>query len=190
MGIVRSFIAIPVRGLSSVESLARDLGRIRGVKGVRTENIHITLKFLGNIEEESDLPIICDGLREVSENHQPFSINFKGTGAFPNIPRMRVAWIGLESDKLEFLASNVQSKVHEILPTSDDGRQQRFKSHLTIGRIKFNDAIRESGRLLERFTDHEFGELPVDGFNLMKSVLTPQGPIYSVIERFSFEALE
>jgi len=180
MGIIRSFVSVKVKGLPDVEKLAMEMGRIRGIKGVRPENIHLTLKFLGNIDEEHDLPAISSLLTKVSRRHEPFEIRFTGTGAFPNLNRIRVAWIGIECDSLEKLADDVL----RTLPKGNNEKTQRFKPHLTIGRVKFAEGARKGRELLEKYVGRDFGTLRVETFELMKSTLTPQGPIYDVLERY------
>lgn len=180
MGMVRSFVAVPVKCLSEIEHLAEELGRIRGIKGVRTENIHLTLKFLGNIDEEREVPCICERLREVAGRHGTFEVRFQGIGAFPNPSRMKVAWIGIDSPELMLLARDVMA----ALPDREGERPQSFKAHLTIGRVKFADGIPQARRILEQYQEHDFGSLEVHEFLLMKSTLTPQGPIYDRLESF------
>ena len=180
MGMIRSFVAVPIKGLSEIERLANDVGNIRGIKGVRTENIHLTLKFLGNIDEEEDVPRICEVLRKVAEQHTQLKVTFKGTGTFPNPNRMKVAWIGIESPELVKLASDVIA----AFPLREGDRSQSFKPHLTIGRVKFADGIPAARKILEQHQDHDFGSLAVEEFLLMKSTLTPQGPIYDILSRF------
>ena len=180
MGMIRSFVAVPVKGLSEIEHLAEALGRIRGIKGVRTENIHLTLRFLGNIDEEQEVQRICERLQEVADRHGAIEVRFRGTGAFPNPSRMKVAWIGIDSPELVLLARDVMA----ALPVKKGERSQSFKAHLTIGRVKFADGIHTARKTLERYQDHDFGSLEVHEFHLMKSTLTPQGPIYDRLASF------
>jgi len=126
------------------------------------------------------VPKIISHLREVAARHPPFEIGFKGTGAFPNLNRMRVAWIGIKSEELKTLAEDVI----RTLPSDKEEKPQRFRAHLTIGRIKFAEGAKKGRPLLEKYEDHDFGKLHVGSFELMKSTLTPQGPIYEVLEAF------
>ncbi|MCK4613365.1 MAG: RNA 2',3'-cyclic phosphodiesterase [Thermoplasmata archaeon] len=180
MGRIRGFVAIPVKGLLEIEELAREIGTIRGIKGVRAENIHLTLKFLGGVDEEEEIPEIIRSLEEVAQRHHAFSISFQGTGAFPNLQRMRVAWIGIKGEELGKLAKDVL----RALPIKEGERPQKFGPHLTIGRVKFREGIKKAQRVLERYRYKDFGTLKVRGIELMQSTLTPGGPIYSVIRHF------
>ncbi len=182
MGMIRSFVAVPVLEMPEIEHFAREMGKIRGIRGVRAENIHLTLKFLGDIDEERDVPEIIDLLTQVTRRHSPLEVRFSGVGAFPNMNNMRVAWIGMESPELSALAEDIIT----TLPKKQDEKPQSFRAHLTIGRIKFHEGAKNGRQLLERYLDHEFGSLNVEGFHLMQSTLTPQGPIYNVLKDFSF----
>lgn len=180
MGMIRSFVAVPVRGLTDIDTIVQEIGKISGIKGVRSENIHLTLKFLGNIDEELDVKPIKDILQKVAGHHASFRVLFKGTGAFPKPAKMRVAWIGIDSPELEELAKDVI----DSLPANAGEKLQSFRAHLTIGRVKFSDGIDRARRVLERYRDHDFGSINVNEFLLIKSTLTPQGPIYEILERF------
>jgi 2'-5' RNA ligase len=130
--------------------------------------------------------VIADRLRTVAEGRPPFRVTFTGTGAFPNLGKMRVVWIGIDSPGLIDLASTVL----EVLPPGEGEKAQPFRPHLTIGRVKFPEGIRQCRDVIERFQDHAFGSLEATEFHLMQSTLTPQGPIYNVIETFSLAAAD
>ena len=181
MGTIRSFIAVPIHGMSDIATIAREMGSIRGIKGVRPENIHLTLKFLGDVEEDSEMPRIRGLLREVAIRHAPLVVEIGKTGAFPKTGRMRVAWIGIDSTALEELARDVIA----TLPLKQGEKPQSFNPHLTIGRVKFSEGINDARKLLDRYRDHHFGTMNVHEFHLMKSTLTPQGPIYEILECFA-----
>jgi RNA 2',3'-cyclic 3'-phosphodiesterase len=184
MGTIRSFIAIPVKGLPKIDRILDEIGRIRGIKGISPENVHLTLKFLGDIDVDHEVPEISEILTEIAGRHDPFSLLFHNTGAFPTIPSMRVAWIGIQSPEIISLAKDVI----QSLPPRPGEKKQSFRGHLTIGRVKFQGEIDRARRLLEQNTEQEFGTLNVEEFHLIKSDLTPHGPIYHVIERFSLGA--
>ena len=98
MHTIRSFIAIPLpnRLQSAVgtilDSLSDDLS---GVQWVPSDNVHLTLKFLGDVPDR-DIPDVCKTLRQCRSKLKPFSLHLEGTGAFPSIDRPRVIWIGVD----------------------------------------------------------------------------------------------
>ncbi len=177
---IRSFVAVPV-SLKPVLKLAKSVKAIRGVKGIAPENLHLTLKFLGDVDTENEVPDIIDRLEGVAKRHSPFSIHFIGTGAFPDMSRARVAWIGIESPELIALGEDVLSTLPYRIE-EDAGRG--FSPHLTIGRLKHPAAKKELRRILQEHEDKDFGTMEVMVFYLMKSVLTPSGPIYSEVAEF------
>ena len=177
---IRCFVAVPVT-IPGLRELVERMNRVRGMKGVALENLHITLKFLGDVEVEKDLTDIMERLRAVAERHTSFYIRFRGTGAFPNMKRLRVAWVGIESEGLLSLGDDVVSSLPYRLE-ENSGRE--FNPHLTIGRLKHPSARLEARNLLEKYKNTDFGEMKASAFYLMKSTLSPSGPFYSKIESF------
>lgn len=155
------------------------LGRFN-VKTVELKNLHITLKFLGEVSERM-LPLIDGKLREIE--FSPFKIKFKGVGYFPNEKNPRVVWVGVEGEELRKLAEEVEQRMKRLGFKKD----KDFHPHLTVGRIKRLDKS-ERGRLVREMEafNTEWGEMVVDRFKLKKSTLTPKGPIYEDV--FVYEA--
>ncbi len=151
------------------EDVGRLYKRFSGIRFVPLENLHITLKFLGESEPE---PIVSK-LKEI--DFSTFSFTLKGVGAFPNKEFPRVVWIGVGSgkEKIVDLAQKVDSLLADI--RKDD---HPFHPHLTIARVR--------GAIDKKIFDYSYKSRPivVDSFYLMKSILTPLGPQYKVIKRF------
>ncbi len=171
---MRVFIAVDLdEGLRKKFAQVIDALRgYRGIKAVELENLHITLKFLGEVDERR-LILIDRKLREIK--FSPFRIKFKGIGYFPNERFPRVVWVGVEGNEIRELAKAVEEKMKKIGFKKD----KEFLAHMTIGRVKRIDkATKEKmTKELEEF-NIEFGEMIVDKFKLKKSTLTPKGPIY------------
>jgi len=152
---------------------------IRGVKAVEKENIHITLKFLGEVKSADS---IIKKLEEVE--HPPFNIEIKGIGFFPSQSKMRVVWVGVEKgrDEITTLAKMIEDKMAKL----GFKKENRFVPHATIARIKRIDSGGRSKLLkaLEDYSNFEFGEMIVDKFHLKRSTLTPKGPIYDDVRVF------
>jgi 2'-5' RNA ligase len=144
------------------------------VKLVEMENLHVTMKFLGEIGAER-VEAVHEVMKSVKE--KPFQLEAKGTGVFPN-PRMaRVLWVGvgIGSDESISIFRQLESGIMKLgFP-----RERDFTPHITIGRVK---SPRGTGQLMEAmgaFRSTSFGVTLVDKVVLKKSQLTPSGPIYS-----------
>ncbi|MBF0541249.1 MAG: RNA 2',3'-cyclic phosphodiesterase, partial [Nitrospirae bacterium] len=147
---------------------------------VRPENLHITLKFLGNISAET-IPQIEKALEDIVLKTQPFEIMLNGIGCFPNSRHPRVIWIGVKDNGiLNKISKELNDRLSKIGKTDHD-----FSQHLTIGRVKDNHKIPSLHAEIERFTNFTFGSNLINTISLMKSELTPQGSIYSIIKDFN-----
>lgn len=147
------------------------------IKWVEKENLHITLKFLGEVRENK-LEDIKNALRQTVLGSSVFDLDFKGAGSFPPGKNPRVIWVGAESNKVVKLSK----KIDDIMSSVGFKKEERnFKSHITIGRIK-------EGRfdigLIEKDIDKFFGSMVVEKVDLYRSYLSPRGPKYEIIETF------
>lgn len=177
---LRTFIAIELSETvrQDVARVIAELDRIEAaVRWVKPENLHLTLKFLGDVEEPR-LSDLFDGTEEVLRGIQAFRITFRGLGAFPHLRRPRVFWIGIEqgADSLK----TVQKRIEDRLTGLGFPRDTKaFSPHLTLGRVKKSlRGIFELASTIERMSVGP-EEMSVERVVVMKSVLTPEGPIYS-----------
>ena len=180
----RAFISADLPRLDRLEPLMAEL-RASGapLKLVKLEQVHLTLKFLGDTEEAL-VPRIVEGMRRSVAGVAPFAIRVRGTGAFPNLRRMRVLWVGLEGGQpLVEIARRLEAEV-EPLGYPREGRD--FSPHVTLARVREGGDLDAARRVLEAHAGDAYGEFPVDRIRLKKSVLTPQGPIYSTVEEVFF----
>uniref|UniRef100_A0A7J3X9G8 RNA 2',3'-cyclic phosphodiesterase n=3 Tax=Thermofilum pendens TaxID=2269 RepID=A0A7J3X9G8_THEPE len=188
--LLRVFIAVKVDEpslVARVRQLQEDLTRV-GLKAklVEPENLHITLRFVGEIPAEK-VEALRQKLREV--RHRKFSMLIKGVGAFPSISRPRVLWLGVDegSAELSQLANMVSRAVDSLrLGLSKGSEEESFTPHLTIARLKA-PLSPEARRIVENLAEAVFGQQHVDFFYLFKSDLSPKGPVYTVIERYALE---
>lgn len=190
---IRSFIAIELPG--EIKSDLAQLGdrlmdaRHPFVKWVDVENIHLTLKFLGNVAV-NQITEITEAMREAIRGVSPFRLEISGLGAFPRMEQPRVIWVGIsgETDKLSELQRRVDSKLVRL---GFAGENQSFVPHLTLARVRDGAASSDRGdlgRLLASTKFESKGHITVNSINLMKSQLTPDGPIYSRLFTVSLQS--
>ena len=151
----------------------------RGVRWTRPENIHLTLKFLGNVDREA-LRSLQSALDGALAGHSPCSLTVKGSGVFPPRGRPRIVWIGLSGETAAL--ANLQSTVESALEPLGFPREKRpFTPHLTIGRVR--DPRRPAPLISEIATagEREWGRCVVERVHLMRSELFPTGPRYSIL---------
>ncbi len=183
---MRLFVAVPVS--DNVKQYARmirnELGYARAdVKWVEYENYHLTLKFLGEMQE-SLLPKIIKNLALAADTSPAFYLSAGGLGFFPNRMRPRVIWMGIkgEIEKAEFLGERVDAYLSDL--GLEEEKDHRF--HLTMGRIRSDSRLPELLKLVADMSGKDkLRSFKVDAFHLMKSHLTPGGPVYSILHTFS-----
>lgn len=151
------------------------------VRWVPADNLHITIKFLGEISE--DLAEKFKGkLSEVSGRHRPFEIIFCGVGVFPDRKRPRVVWIDLRYPiEMNKLHEDVE---HSLISIGLKSEIRKFSPHLTIGRVRSFQGMDSLLAALEGLKDRDFGNIEVGRIFLMKSDLKPAGAQYSVMTEF------
>ena len=178
---MRLFLAIELP-----DDLKKMLGRLRadipGARWVPAEQIHLTLAFLGEVEQETAERLAV----ELARIHEPaFELTFSGVGCFPNRTRPRVLWIGLEPEpRLEYLAA----KVHETVLSCGIPQEERpFSPHITLARLKF-PASRETGIFLDQHRKAGLPLLSVREFILSQSQLTTQGAVHTPLKNFRLAA--
>ncbi len=149
------------------------------MKWVEPRGIHLTLKFLGSVEE-AKVPALVQALPRACEGLDPFEVALSGLGVFPNPSRPRVAWVGL-SGGVETLL-RLQEGVEKVLSPFGFPREERsFTPHLTIARLREGVAPDEARAFGQAFlrASPESVSFKVEGISLMKSQLTPSGAIYT-----------
>lgn len=177
---IRAFIAIPLP--ESILSFIRKIqGGVRDygfrARWVRPENIHLTLKFLGDIEK-SQTESIGDAMSDTVKTHPPLSLAAKGIGVFPGIKRPRVIWMGLKGDTFPLieLQKKLDSHLHDI---GFPKESRPFKGHLTLARIKGHTDSRKLLDAMETFGELESETFAADQIVLFKSDLRPTGAVYT-----------
>ena len=178
---IRSFIAFDVdsdqvlRKFSEAHGLLADTGA--DLKLVQPRNIHITMRFLGNISP-SMIDLIGQKMSKVS--FTPFDVEISGLGAFPSVKYTRVVWAGIRkgAEELSNISSQLESHLQELGLRPD---RKGFNPHLTIARVRTGRNRAELARCIENLVEYRFGVVVAKCLKLKKSVLTPKGPIYSTL---------
>jgi len=164
-----------VSALKTLERTGADL------RPVEPENIHITLRFLGETRQR----VVDEVIEQVSTVElRPFRAEIRGVGVFPGLSRPRVIWAGCRKGEkeLEELYSQIESRLRGLGIRPEDNQ---FHPHLTLARVRSG---RNRDQLVEQITklsDEDFGEIVVNSFQLKKSTLTPRGPIYATMKSFA-----
>lgn len=154
------------------------------VKWVDPEVMHLTLKFLGDTNEEL-IPEITEKLKSLQSAHAPFNMTITGTGTFGRPGKPRVIWAGIEGEEP---AQALQKGIEDI--TSEFGfepEDRDFRPHLTLARVKFLKDTAKLRSMVREDQDRIFQTLPVEAFHLFESELTPQGPKYRILQSFPLE---
>jgi len=179
---LRAFIAVEIPGLI-LEGIAELINEMRkfqteGINYVRVENIHVTLKFLGEFDD-NDIESFCGDLSKIvwkANRVETLSI-----GGFPDLKDPRVLWIGLKDNPGLFaLRTSIEDVCRNFGILPDD---KEFKPHLTIARIKGKMNYRLAN-FLEQYPQDSFGSFLPKRFHLFQSKLTSAGPEYRIIRSF------
>lgn len=175
---MRCFIAIEIDSNvkaeigNLIESLVKYDADVRWVK---PDFIHLTIKFLGDVDEGL-IGKIEEALKPALGNHSDFSVRLSGTGVFPDTSKPRVLWVGVEAaEELRRLQMDIDRHMEGL---GFELEKRDFRPHLTIGRIKSVRGLNPVLKELRRYRDMEFGKIDVRGVTLMRSILRPSGAEY------------
>ena len=148
------------------------------IRWMSKENTHLTLKFLGGVEE-SLMPNIYETMDRASKSLNSFQLNLSNAGLFPNRGRPKIIWAGIggSTSELESLAEKCDFAMHRI---GFERENRKFKPHVTIGRIK---SLSDAEDLSQRLNDLEVGpiEFKAAKINIIKSDLTSSGAVYTLL---------
>jgi len=184
MSMLRAFIAIELPS-ELQKAISRSIGQLQkaagssSVRWVMAENVHLTLKFLGEVSP-SNVDLIQQMLSAEAGQHPRFQIEVGRLGAFPNNRRPRVVWVGVEAPpELATLQRGVESAAAKL---GYPPEERPFSPHLTVGRVRENASASELTALaagLEGLHIGTLGSVPVEAIHLFKSELLPGGAVYS-----------
>ncbi len=178
----RLFVAIPLTEslITSISKFSTTLQKIDLDGNFVSQNqLHFTIKFLGNIDEDK-IAIIINLLQKATSQFKKFPTSITGVGAFPSLDRIQTVWIGAQSKELLTLYQTIQTTLNPICQEE----HQDIIPHLTILRVKSGKNKPQLQAAIGKWSRHEFGTLMIDKVILYESILTPQGPKYTILQEF------
>lgn len=184
MSVIRTFIALALPDSLSgpLTQVSNNLQRVlegKQVRWVDVPNIHLTMKFLGDVSEKN-ISMINEIIQNEAASHKQFEISLGGFGVFPNFARPRVIWVGVEApDELINLQRRIDGETTRLgyMPG-----QRKFSPHVTLGRVSRNANPKEVRSISGFLRKHKVGFLGaarITEVNLFQSKLGPKGAVYS-----------
>jgi len=178
---IRSFIAFDLNNESVLQRFREVQNKLintgADLKLVEPKNIHITMRFLGDIK-----PAMVDGIQEAMKkvSFSAFDCEIRGLGVFPDLRYARVVWAGMRkgTDELKSVFNQLEPYLQQLGFRPDP---KGFSPHLTLARVKTGRNKAELARCVQDLADYDFGVVRADCLRLKKSVLAPQGPMYSTL---------
>jgi 2'-5' RNA ligase len=181
--LIRSFVAVELndeRVLQNIIDVQQTILRTgTDLKLVEAQNIHITLRFLGEIRQERVQEII-EQMKDI--RFSAFRVEFKGLGVFPGPHRPSVVWVGIEKGAKE-LSQIFETLEHKLRALGVESDRRGFTPHLTIARVRSGRNRDELVHVVSELQEKEFGSINVDSVRLKKSTLTPSGPVYADLHK-------
>jgi RNA 2',3'-cyclic 3'-phosphodiesterase len=180
---LRTFVAVeintPLRNRAG-ELIAALSETTAKVNWVEPHNLHLTLKFLGEVHQR-EVTEVCRAVTAGVEKLEPFDLEIRGAGAFPSAARPRTVWIGSTegTEQMVVLHDRIEAALAKLGHREE---HRRFQPHLTIGRVRGDGpGIIELGKLVQQHADFAVGRMNVRKASVFCSTLTREGPIYEVI---------
>jgi RNA 2',3'-cyclic 3'-phosphodiesterase len=181
---IRAFLAIDLpdsyqAGMTAVQDYLKKSGA--DVRWVSVGNIHLTLKFFGDIAEDQ-VELIAAAASRITRTTPVFSLGVQGVGAFPGPKSPRVIWLGL-TDQTDILGSLVQDLEQAFTPLGFPLENRKFTPHLTLGRVRSSQGRDQLCQFLQSVPLPDFTEFQVDHLILYRSTLRPQGALYTPLAK-------
>ena len=183
---MRAFIALKLPAVvkTAINGIQQNLAGYRfNVRWVKAENVHLTLKFLGDVDVHL-IDSISAGVADAVAGITPFQLSAKGIGVFPKIKRARVIWAGLSGQMtvLNELQKSIEIKLAGI---GFPREKRKFKGHLTLGRSKGVIDAAHLARAIEEFKAFKSETFTVDRVTLFRSDLNPSGAVYTALREIT-----
>jgi 2'-5' RNA ligase len=180
---VRAFLAFDISH-DAVERLMVAQDELRNTRAdvglVAKENLHFTVKFLGDVPDEAvdDVDARVAGLKLA-----PFEVLMEGLGVFPDFQRPRIVWAGVSASDEPAIISTAEAVI-EALDGIGKPEERDFLAHVTIGRVKSSRNIEELVAFARANAKRDFGRTKISSLKLKSSLLTPSGPIYKDVREY------
>ena len=183
---IRCFVAIEIprsiqeRFAQIQDTLKEQISRVSWVK---PDNIHLTLKFIGEVHP-NDVRTIEPAIKQVSQRHHPFALKIGGIGAFPNLKRPRVIWVGVKvgATEVSVLARAINLELNRCGYPLDEAA---FHPHLTLARIKDRIDLRPFVDMFRQYDEIDNASMTVNEIALIRSQLHPKGAIYTILKSYA-----
>jgi 2'-5' RNA ligase len=178
---IRSFIAIEVSNDDVKRCIVRFqkaiLSTNADLKLVNADNMHITLRFLGDITPTM-IEKVSEELKTI--RFPPFEVEFRAVGVFPSLKRINVVWVGIKKGVTELidLSSQINSR---LTKTGFPPETRVFRPHITVARVRSSRNKIKLANMIIDMQNNVFGSLIIDSIKLKKSILMPNGPLYSTL---------
>ncbi|MFH1370118.1 MAG: RNA 2',3'-cyclic phosphodiesterase [Planctomycetota bacterium] len=193
---MRCFIAIDIdkKIRDSIADLQKQLKakvdiKKGDVKWVEPDNIHITMKFLGEIKDEQVVKV-CEISKQVAEAYKNFTLDIETVGSFPHLGSLtgggrsaKVVWVGVGKGAEELLALQ-QYLEDQLLQAGYPKENREFAAHLTLCRVRNHKAGVKLAEACKTFKDYKLGSISADAVCVYQSQLTPAGPIYTLLASY------
>jgi 2'-5' RNA ligase len=184
MSRIRTFIGVDLgkairdRAVALQETLARTGTE---VKWVEPENLHVTLLFLGEVDDR-EVPKVCRLVAEETIQHPAFDMTVETVGCFPNARRPRILWVGVTegAQQMQALHDGLEPPLEELGYRREE---RRYTPHVTLGRVKSDRPTNQLSIALTKHAAWKGGEIPVREILIMSSELKSTGPLYHVLSR-------
>jgi 2'-5' RNA ligase len=182
---VRTFVAVSISDAvrdRAAELIERLQAAPADVKWVEPANMHLTLKFLGEVPL-NEIPRVCERVALGAAEIEPFELQLRGAGAFPNLRRPRTIWLGAGEGEqpMRRLARAVEARLTKLGFRKEN---RRFSAHLTLGRVRRSGpGLEELGRAVAEAADFSGGTMAVDEVRVYSSRLASAGPTYEILGR-------
>lgn len=178
---MRLFVAILLSDevRAALARVQKDIGRsCDGVRWVRQEQLHVTVKFLGDVPD-GDVPSVSEAIARGAAEGGPFSMTVEAAGCFPPRGGVRIVWAGA-TEPSNTMQRSVEAINGELEDLGFERERRAWSAHITIGRVKFDKSAGRTRSAVERVSYSGIDQA-VDSVSLMSSVLGPNGPTYEQV---------
>jgi 2'-5' RNA ligase len=190
MARTRTFVGVslndPLRQqLAAIQqTLARTGARVHWTQ---PDALHITVLFLGDLDDQ-ELVKVCQDVDRQTPRFPRFSVAIHGLSGFPTPRRPKILWAGIADGAAELVQMYQHFEQQFVKSIGYRPEERSYSPHVTLGRIKADEAAQQIARELPRYSDHRFGDMPVSEIHVFRSDLRRDGPQYTILARGQLSA--